>query len=529
MDRNLQPLLYKTMADAAFYPHAAGEISCRETHISMVYLTGEYVYKVKKPVDLGFVNFKELEKRLHFCEQEVRLNQRLTSGIYLAVVPISYDGQQFLMGGYGEIVEYAVKMRQLPFTRTLAHLLDRNAVQVEDLERLAAKLAAFHRNAPRVVDQPIWSYVKSACHENFSQVQPYEVKILDAPALTFVRQATDDYLQRHQPLFDHRTASGRIRDGHGDLRTEHVYLTEKHTIQILDCIEFNDRLRRVDAASDLAFLAMDLEFRGYPGLARVLLEAYCRKSGDAELPALMEFYKCYRAMVRCKVNCIQLSNAGNDHKQRKAHAARACRYLALAHKYAQRMVRPTLWIICGLPGTGKTTVASKLAQTLYIPALSSDLIRKKIFGLAPHDNATGPVDQGIYSPGANENVYAHMLKTARQNILAGYSVILDATYRRSAHRRKVRCLAAESGAYIFFIECKTDRAHLYLRLRQREKASSVSDARWHHLESIKTQFDPLNDIPGRQHMVLDTTAAPDDCMRQIIVERYLHRMEEVSA
>lgn len=527
MDKDIQTLLYETMADPAFYPHQVSHVSLQETHISMVFLTGDYVYKIKKPVDLGFVDFRSLEKRRFFCEQEVRLNRRLTTDVYLEVVSLTWDGHEFAIGGDGRTVEYAIRMRQLSPAHTMGHLLENNEIGEPDLGNLSAKLVEFHQNTPPVVDQPIWSFVKAACDENFSQVQPYSGSLLDSAHLKAILHATHNIFEQNRPLFDHRTASGKIRDGHGDLRAEHIYYTDDGKIQILDCIEFNDRLRRVDVASDLAFLAMDLDYLQRPELARFFLEAYCRISGDASLLSLMDFYQCYRAMVRCKVNCIQLSNPGINRKQRHMLSNGAVRYLQLAYTYARRMSRPTLWIFCGLPASGKSAVASALARELCIESLNSDRVRKKRFGLAPHDCASERVDGGIYSTEINQWVYDQLLQTARMEIEKGHSVILDATYRASAQREKILKLADVCCVAIVFVECTADEAVLRDRLRRRELTPSVSDARLHHFESIKSRFEPLTEIPPSQHIHLDTTWTMSDCLNSLFIKRYLDRVGEV--
>ncbi|MGD9366572.1 MAG: AAA family ATPase, partial [Desulfobacteraceae bacterium] len=322
-----------------------------------------------------------------------------------------------------------------------------------------------------------------------------------------------------------RTASGYVRDGHGDLRAEHIYFTGQCEIQILDCIEFNDRLRLVDVASDLAFLAMDLDHLGESRFARCLIEAYCRKSGDATLLGLMDFYKCYRAMVRCKVSCIQLSDTGLSRGHRHGLADLATGYLNLAYTYARHMTTPTVWVFCGLPGSGKSAISSQLAEALDIVSINSDEIRKMMFGLRPHESTPGPVDQGIYSTEAGQKVYDRLLSSARAEIQAGHSVILDATYSASTQRQNVLRLADDCGARILFVECRAPEAVLHDRLRQREHTPTVSDARLAHFDALKSRFEPLTDIPDCHRMALDTTEAPADCLNTLFIEKYLVRME----
>ena len=527
MDRDFQASLRRALADPTIYPHKVTKISRRETHISLVYLTGDYVYKIKKPVDLGFVDFSSLEKRRAFCEQEVRLNRRLTSGIYLAVVPILWNGKEIQLKGTGEAVEYAVQMRQLSSARTMDRLLATGAIADADVERLAAKLVAFHDSTLTVRDQPICAFVKAACDENFLQVAPYENILLSAGQLDTVRRATYTVLELQQGLFNKRTISGKIRDGHGDLRSEHVYYAEDGKIQILDCLEFNDRLRTVDVASDLAFLAMDLEYLNRTRLSRLFLESYCRKAGDASLLGLMSFYQCYRAMVRCKVNCIRYTDPGLSQHEQNGLAADARRYLRMARRYAQRMTRPTLWIVCGLPASGKSSVSRGLAEALDIAVLNSDRVRKQLCGLSPRVYTAGPVDEGIYAAEISQQVYEELLNTARKQIGAGRSFILDATYSLSIHRQKLLQLADECRADIYFVECIADEKVLRDRLRKRDQGQPVSDARLVHFEILRTRFEPLNDIPPISRIRLDTTADGADCLNSLFIERYLYREQGI--
>ena len=478
-------------------------------------------------MDFGFVDFTQLKKRRFFCEQEVRLNRRLTRGIYLSVVAFSLENNKITMGGSGVAVEYAVQMRQLAASRTMAHLIKANALSPLNLERLAAIMAEFHKRTDRVDDPDIWSRINTACDENFRHVQPYRGKLLDSGCLDEIQSATGSLLNRARNLFDRRTDAGKIRDGHGDLRAEHVYFTKDGKIQILDCIEFNDRLRMVDVASDLAFLAMDLDYLGRSQLAAIFLEAYCRISGDASLLSLMDFYKCYRAMVRCKVSCIQLSKPGIDNEERDANCASACRFLKLAHRYARRMIEPTLWIFCGLPASGKSTLSFRLAETLGIDCFNSDRVRKKLFGMAPLDCASGPLDQGLYSGQVSQKVYDQLLNMAREKMQTGHSVILDATYGSACHREKAFRLADECIAQIYFVECIAEDTVIRHRLRQREHTASVSDARLTQFEALRSRFEPLNDIPSSRHICIDSTSSPENCLNSLFIERYLYRMGNV--
>jgi len=525
METALQPMLFQAMAEPAFYPHAVEGPLQIETHISKVFLTGPYAYKIKKPVDLGFVDFSSLERRRFFCEQEILLNQRLTDDVYLGVVPIGYDGRRFRIGAPTEAVEYAVKMRQLPAALTFRNLLATGRINSSDLDRLAARLAGFHKNTRRVLDSGARSYTQAACTENFRQIMPYSGKMLDAGRYDFIRAATFNFFIRNRHLIERRIAGGQFRDGHGDLRTEHVYFAEDGHIQVMDCIEFNEHLRVVDTASDLAFLIMDLEFQRKSEAARYLLQAYYRHCDDPGLPALIDFFKCYRAMVRCKVNCIQLASQELSDRQRYGLSADAQCYLQLAYYYARRFSRPTIWVLCGLPGSGKSTLAAGLADLLAIERYNSDRIRKTLHGLAPLAHAAAPADEGIYTAEVTHKVYDELYTRARQAICEGCSLILDATYSALSSRDKLRNLADDCGARILFAECRAGDDELGRRLKRRETTPSVSDARPALFATLKTRFEPVTEIPADQHVVLDTTKAEEQCLRELLTAAYMGKAE----
>ena len=522
----LQEMLFRAMTDPAFYPHAVQGPSLKETHISKVFLTGSYAYKVKKPVDLGFANFTTLEQRRYFCEQEILLNKRLTDGVYQGVIPISYDGRQFRLNAPGQVVEYAVKMRQLPAAATMRSLLSDGHIYRDSLYRLATRLADFHETARRVTDPAVRANAQSACTENFRQIMPFSGKMLDAGQHDFVRAATFNFFIRNKTLLEKRIASGHFRDGHGDLRSEHVYFTTDGHIQILDCIEFNERLRMVDAASDLAFLIMDLESQLKSEVAQDLLRAYYDQCDDLGMPAILDFYKCYRAMVRCKVNCIRLGSRDMSRRLHSILTSNAQCYLHLAHYYARRFSRPTIWVFCGLPGSGKSTLAARLADILAIDNNNSDRIRKKMVGISPLARGNGSVDEGMYSPEMSTRVYDHLYSMARKAVAESISLILDATYSATAQRKKLRHLADDCGVRILFAECRAGEDGLRRRLARREVTPSVSDARAAHLELLKARFEALSELPPAQHVVLDTDRPQEACLRQLLTTAYLDRVDQ---
>ena len=497
--------IFKAMADPDFYPHPLKEVRQRETHISRVFLTGEFVYKVKKEVNLGFVDYSSLEKRRYFCRQETNLNRRLSGGVYLGVVPITRDHDRFALEGTGVPVEYAVKMRQLPAAAMMVRQLQARKIGSAEIEALARRLVDFYAataGSPEIDGYGSLETVRRNCEENFSHVEGFLGNALEERPFQIVRAATRSCLQRKKWLFEKRVATGRIRDCHGDLRSGHIYFD--NGIQIVDCIEFNDRFRYGDIVSDLAFLAMDLDFEGFPEAARELVDAVVSGAGDPDAFALLDFYKCYRAMVRTKVACLRLSELGPGeyafHKTRRE----AGQYLALAYRYALQFTRPLIWVLCGLPASGKSTIADALGKTLGLEILRSDAIRKQLFDLPVETAVIQPFEEGIYCREVSSLTYGRLLLHAQERIAAGRSVILDATYGSSRQRQEVLRLAKDSDVNVLFIECIARPDILIERLRRRENGPSVSDARVQHFRQLQERFEPLEDIREELHLRVDT-------------------------
>lgn len=515
---NHQDQIFEAMSRPEFYPHPVGGIEQRETHISHVFLTGDYVYKVKKAVNLDFLDFTTLEKRRHYCGQEVILNKRLSRDVYLGVVPICLKDGKYHLNRPGVPVEYAVKMRQLPADRSMLNLLKRKKIAGDPVIELAAVLAGFYNRSPSVDHihaSGAWETVLSNCEENFRQTIMFVAEILDEHLFQIVKSSTLSFLHRKKDLFGNRIKSKKIRDCHGDLRTGHIYFTEEG-IQIIDCIEFNDRFRFQDVASDLAFLAMDLDYEGFPQIAGDLLDAYAKQTRDTDIFALIDFYKCYRAFVRCKVNCIRLQEGGLGKQEREKLVNKTRNYLDLAFKYACRFTRPALWVVCGMPGSGKSTIAGELSRIFSIRVFQSDVIRKELYDLKPGDPLDMPFEKGIYSKGASALTYGKLLLSAQQEIEQGRSVILDATYGRRHHRAEAVRLANDIDANIIFVECALKESMIKARLLKREAGHPVSDARYHHYEEFKKRFEPLNDLRNVMHIRVDTGKSLEECMEQIL-------------
>ena len=331
------PPLIQAMLEPAFYPHHPKEVELIQTHISYIFLTGEVVYKVKKPVNFGFLDFTTLEKRRHFCQEEIRLNKRFSPDVYLEAVPISRVGNAFRLGDDAEVVEYAVKMRRINEDHMLYRLLKAGKVTSEDMERIGRHLARVYAAIPS--DEKAQAFgaldvISINIVENFEQTRKY----IDGPITHGTFDAIESwslsFMKKKRALFEQRVAQGYIKDCHGDLHLQHICL-EGEKIYVFDCIEFNERFRFGDVASDVAFLAMDLDFNGYPELAKTFVHAYTEASGDTTLTKVLVFYKVYRAYVRAKVTSFMLDDLGLDERTREEVFIRAKEYYALARAYVR--------------------------------------------------------------------------------------------------------------------------------------------------------------------------------------------------
>jgi aminoglycoside phosphotransferase family enzyme len=329
------PSLKTALLNPEIYPDHPGQVGFFETHISLLFFTGNHVYKVKKPVDYGFLDFTSLEKRKYFCEQEVTLNRRLSPKIYLGVVKITQEDKRTLLDGRGEVVEYAVKMKQIPEELLMDKLLGKNQVTPKMIEAVSEKLALFYSVAE--TGDLIKSFarperVKQDTDENFEQTEKYIGITISRDAYGEIRNRTSDFYRTRAEVFHQRIASDRIRDCHGDLRLEHIFWGDE--IFIFDCIEFNERFRYTDTAADIAFLAMDLDYHGREDLAEHLIQTHMKKSGDRDLMKILDFYKTYRAYVRGKVESFRLDDPNIPEGEKRKALQRAQKYFDLAQRYS---------------------------------------------------------------------------------------------------------------------------------------------------------------------------------------------------
>jgi aminoglycoside phosphotransferase family enzyme len=328
------PPVVEALLEPEAYPHRPRKIELVQTQMSFVFLAGEYVYKIKKPVDLGYLDYTTLEKRHFFCQEELKLNRRLCERAYLAVVPVIEEEGGFRVEGQGKAIEYAVKMRRLPQDRMMDMLLPRGQVTPEMVGMVAEKLAGFHKRGetnPQIAAFGGLDVIRHNCDENFAQTQKYIGLTIFRAKYELIKSYTDDFIEGNAGLFDKRVKEGRIKDCHGDLHAAHVCFSDD--VCIYDCIEFNDRFRYCDIASEVAFLAMDLDRYKQAALSRHLVDTYAESSHDEELLKLLSFYKCYRAYVRGKVESFKVDDLyiTEDEKTKALTAAQS--YFRLAESY----------------------------------------------------------------------------------------------------------------------------------------------------------------------------------------------------
>jgi hypothetical protein len=506
------PQLVAAMSRPEFYPDRPDAVELVQTHISLIFLAGDTVYKVKKAVNFGFLDFTTLEKRRHYCNEEIRLNRRLAPQAYLDVAAVtSGPGGTLELGGAGPVVEYAVKMRRLPQERMLKRLLAEGLVAPGTMEAVAQRVAAFHREAETggEIDRIGGiETIRRNHEENFEQTEGFIGRTISAGQYRFIRDYALGFLERERELFDRRVADRRIRDCHGDLHLEHILIADD--ILIFDCIEFNERFRYEDVAAEVAFLAMDLDFNGYADEAARFVEAYIRCTGDAEILKLLNFYRCYYAYVRGKVVGFRLDDAAIAERDREEASRTAGRYFDLAYTYAARLERPTLILVAGLMGTGKSVLARGLAPRLGAEIIRMDVLRKEILALAPTDRRYENFGEGIYAEEVSRKTYDAALRKAGDLLSAGRSVLIDASFKREAERRRAEALARLHGAAFHVLECVCPDAVIRRRLDARMMdAQEPSDGRWELFQAQRADFDPFLGWPAHLYIAVDTGTTPE--------------------
>jgi aminoglycoside phosphotransferase family enzyme/predicted kinase len=482
----MDPARIEALRDPAIYPEGADSVEILQTHLSVVVLSGDRAYKFKKAIRLPFADFTSLEKRRQFCEEELRLNRRLCPEIYEEVVALRSDDQGRLrIGEYGEIIDHAVKMRRLPQDRMLDVLLEDGAVSPGRIEAIALQVVAFHRAAARGNEIDAWGdpeALRGFALANFEETRGWFPERLHAALATRTGRDFDRIL----PILKERVTAGHVVDGHGDLHARNICLTEPPAIY--DCIEFNPAFRCADVATEHAFLVMDLRFRGHPELARAYLGRVIRESGDEGMLGILPALVRYRAMVRAKVSAILSGEEEMPDDERVASSRMALRYLRLAATSAIEEDGAWWLMCCGLPASGKSSVAEALleASGKAWPVFSTDRLRKELAGVAP----TEPLPEVYYSDDFSRRTYAELLERAKGAADSGKVVILDANFRERGERSLAREAAHAAGARLAILRVDADEAIVMERLASRKKdPASVSDADRAVYEKLKARYE----------------------------------------
>jgi aminoglycoside phosphotransferase family enzyme/predicted kinase len=497
-----------------FYPHRPSTVDLVQTHISFVFLAGEEVYKVKKPVRFSFLDFSTLERRHHFCREEVRLNRRLAPDTYLGVATICREGAGFRLGTEDDpaAVEFAVHMRRLRHDRILVNLLAAGAVTVDMIDAIAERMADFHAaadNSEGVIANGSREAVWRVLLDNFTGARAFRDRTIPGRDDDRIQRFCRRFLDTHAALFARRQHQRRIRECHGDLHTEHICIDG--AVVVFDCVEFNPQFRNCDVAAEIAFLAMDLDYRGHPELSARFVASYVARAADPELPLLLPFYQCYRAYVRGKVDSLKSTEAEVDAAERDAAAESARRHFALAYRYSWATHR-ALVVVFGLSGSGKSVIARALADRTGFASFNSDVLRKELAGLAPHERAGSE----LYRSEISAATYRMMLDRAAAALAGGRGAIVDATFQLAIHRDEARRVAAAAQVPVVFVECTAPEAVIRERLaRRRKDPTEASDADWSVYLLQRTVYESFAANEAGAHLLVDTTRTTADAVAAI--------------
>jgi len=471
MPTDATPPFIRALLAPAAYPHPAESVELIETHISWVLLAGDFAYKLKKPVDFGFLDFSTLDKRRFYCEEEWRLNRRLAPDIYLEVLPLAGSPENPRLGGEGEAFDYALKMRRFPQDIRLDHLLETGHLTAAHIDRLAENLAAFHLGLAPAPDAAPYGTPERVWHpmgENFEQIRPLLADADDIARLEALRQWSEQEWETRRPALAGRKQDSFIRECHGDLHLGNIVLLDGEPVPF-DCIEFNDNLRWIDIISDLAFAVMDLLDRGRPDFAHRLLNGWLEHTGDYSGLELLRLYQVYRAMVRAKVAALRGAQPGLGEGATAAMREEYRGYIALAGRLS-RPGTPVLFITHGFSGSGKTTLTQPLVERIGAIRLRSDVERKRLFGLKGSDKSGSGLEGGIYTADVSALTYRRLAELAQQVVEAGYPVVVDATFLKRGQRDDFRALAAKLDVPFAILDFQAREETLRARIRRRAEA-----------------------------------------------------------
>ncbi len=498
MVESQRPVLIERLQRPELFDHPVTGFEVMETHISYILLTGNVAYKIKKPVDLGFLDFSTLEKRLFFCEEELRLNRRMAPELYLGVVPITGSEDDPRVGGDGKVIEYAVKMRQFHEPDRLDHMVRAGHIKSEHIDDLAQHVAEFHQQAKVAAPESGYSTaerVRERAMDNFPHINPC-VNGQEQKQLQNLHDWTQDSAKRLAAAFTGRLVQGSVRECHGDMHLANMVLVNGE-VRLFDCLEFNPQLRWIDVASDVAFAMMDLDYHDRKDFSQRLWLRYLEHTGDYEALSVLRYYLVYRALVRAKVACIQRQQF---HALRRRQDRDVVRHLSLAATLMHQPTSLPLIITHGVSGSGKTWLTERLVERTGITRIRSDIERRR----------SGINAVARYSQQNIERVYQGLLQLAERIIGCGYPVVVDATFINAGRRRQFRELAARLGVPFHILHCHAGPAELVQRIEKRAQARpDASEATVAVLQQQLQSREPLTADERGLCIDVDTTSAPD--------------------
>ncbi|OPY69685.1 MAG: hypothetical protein A4E57_01055 [Syntrophorhabdaceae bacterium PtaU1.Bin034] len=494
------------------YPESPSRIVHYQTHISRVFVGDKRAYKIKKPVNFGFLDFTTLAKRYFYCKEEVLLNSRLADDTYLGVIPIYRKGEHYSFRPLKDsvVAEYAVKMKRIPEDKVLNNLIEEGELLHDRLVRTGEIIARFHLNAPIYKSGPYGGVgtVRTNTEENFEQIAPYRDVIIDEASYARLASYTRDFIRDNHECFAARKKRGFVREVHGDLHSKHICLTKPPII--FDCIEFNKRFRISDVLEDIAFLLMDLEYQGRFDLARAVSHAYFSSFPDAASPDVLRFYKIYRAVVRGKIEGFTADALQHDEEGRRAAVRRAKDYYGLARHYVDDhgdIFNPVVFM--GVSGSGKSAIANGLFPDEGV-VIRSDEIRKEIAGLSVNRHVYVDYGEDIYGPGMTETTYRIITERAVSLAKKGKRVVADATFLTSLHRLRFFEDCLRETLNPFFVYCLADEETLRERVLQRMKDNTdISDGHIAVLERQLQTMEEPRELPSFRVMKVNTRDKPE--------------------
>lgn len=513
------PTLLAQLSQPRAFPVPVERVEVHQTHISAVFVAGEFAYKIRKPVKLPFLDFSTLERRHHDCEEEVRLNRRLARKIYVGVVPICEDHDGCHFEGNGDVVEWAVKMRRLPEEASLQARIWGGTLERQSLIDLGKRLSAFHRTArrdPHIASFGRFEGVALNLRQNLELARHQVGREISPEVFRRLEHCQEASLERLRPLIEARAGRGVPCETHGDLHLDHVYFfpgeTPPDDVVMVDCIEFNERFRYTDPIADMAFLVMDLKFHGRRDLARLFAESYFAASADAEGRALLGLYSGYRAAVRGKVEGMLREEPEVPEAERNRAGGRARGHWLLAlGELLPAGERPGLVLVGGLPGTGKSTLARALAQPQGAEVIRTDVVRKQLAGIAPE--SSGRDVPGLYSREMTAKTYAETLRQADEALWLGKRVVVDATFSKEEPRHRFLELADRLAVPVGLLLCEAPEEVIRERLDGRR--GDASDADWQVYRQARELWEPLSAVTSRRAHSISTTASPAELVTRL--------------